>query len=69
MKYTSDAAQLCATHYSNDRPAPQDADNTAEQEAYAGLVIAENLTTRYGTAEERIERGYRKALQQWGVSA
>ena len=60
MKYTSDAARLCATHISNDRPAPQDADNTAEQEAYAGRVIAENLVTHYGEDKERINNAYWK---------
>ena len=36
-------------------------DMEAKAEQARGLEIAENLITRYGTAEERIERGYQKA--------
>ena len=62
MAYQTDAERLCASHISNDRPAPQDDERTAAEEEYAGRLIAENLITRYGTAEERIERGYQKAM-------
>ena len=39
-------------------------DMEAKAEQARGLEIAENLITRYGTAEERIERGYQKAMDK-----
>ena len=58
----SDANRFFAAMAKYDRDAePETDERSAADEAYAGLVIAENLITRYGTAEERIERGYQKA--------
>ena len=59
----SDANRFFAAMAKYDRDAePETDERSAADEAYAGLVIAENLITRYGTAEERIERGYQKAM-------
>ena len=61
----SDANRFFAAMAKYDRDAePETDERSAADEAYAGLVIAENLITRYGTAEERIERGYQKAMDK-----
>ena len=58
MKYTSDAAQLCATHYSNDRPAPQDA-LTEKELRYR---IQESLEKIQAQREAGIERAYNREI-------
>lgn len=58
----SDAQRFVAAMGTYDRDEPAQDERSAADEAYAGLVIAENLITCYGTAEERIERGYQKAM-------
>jgi len=54
--YQSDAARLCATHASNDRPAPQDDERTAAEEEYAGRLIAESVPS----VEDRIQDAYNR---------
>ena len=56
MKYTSDAARLCATHYSNDRPAPQDALTETELR----YRIQESLEKIQAERESYVTRAYRE---------
>ena len=58
--YQSDAARLCATHASNDRPAPQDDERTAAEEEYAGRLIAESVPS----VEDRIQDAYWRLREQ-----
>mgnify|MGYP001017702669 FL=1 len=75
MAYQTDAERLCASHISNDRPAPQDDERTAAAEEYAGRLIAESVPSR----EDRIQDAYwrlREQMQQgvpggedlWGIA-
>ena len=63
--YKSDAQRLCATHYSNARPAPHDALTETEMR----YRIQESLEKIQAQREAGIERAYRKALKQLGAQA
>ena len=60
MAYQTDAERLCASHISNDRPAPQDDERTAAEEEYAGRLIAESVPS----VEDRIQDAYWRLREQ-----
>lgn len=46
----------------HDMPSGNESQNAAREEAFAGLVVAENLESLYGSMDDRIDRAYQRDI-------